>query len=35
MFHPDKYDSTTNEMPKFEAQEHFKLLNNAYEFLRT
>ena len=34
-YHPDKYNSTTNKMSKSEAQEHFKLLNNAYEFLRT
>ena len=34
-YHPDKYNSTTNKMSKSEAQEHFKLLNNAYKFLRT
>ena len=34
-YHPDKYNSTTKKIPKSEAQEHFKLLNNAYEFLRT
>ena len=32
IYHPDKY-VTTNEMTKMEAQEHFKLINNAYEFL--
>ena len=35
IYHPDKYDPKTNEMSKFEAEEHFKLLNNAYEYLRT
>jgi len=35
IYHPDKYDPMTNEMSKMEAQEHFKLINNAYEFLRT
>ena len=35
IYHPDKYDPTTNEMSKFEAQEHFKLLINAYEYLHT
>ena len=34
-YHPDKYNSTTNKISKSEAQEHFKLLNNSYEFLRT
>ena len=34
-YHPDKYNSTTDKMSKSEAQEHFKLLNNAYESLRT
>ena len=34
-YHPDKYNSTMNKISKSEAQEHFKLLNNAYEFLRT
>ena len=34
IYHPDKYDPTTNEMSKFEAQEHFKLINNACEYLR-
>ena len=35
IYHPDKYDPTTNKMSKSEAQEHFKLINNAYEYLRT
>ena len=35
IYHPDKYDPTANEMSMFEAQEHFKLINNAYEYLRT
>ena len=35
IYHPDKYDPTKNEMSKFEAQEHFKLINNAYEYLCT
>ena len=33
IYHLDKYDPTTNEMSKLEAQEHFKLLNNAYKYL--
>ena len=35
IFHPDKYDSTTTTMSKEQAQEHFKHINNADEFLRT
>ena len=35
IYHPDKYDSSTNPTTKTESQEHFKLINNAYEFLRT
>ena len=33
IYHPDKYDGATNAMAKEQAQEHFKLINNAYEFL--
>ena len=29
-YHPDKYDPTANEISMFEAQEHFKLINNTY-----
>ena len=35
IYHPDKYDPTKNKISKYEAQEHFKLINNAYEFLCT
>jgi hypothetical protein len=35
IYHPDKYDPTITEMSMFEAQEHFKQINNAYEYLRT
>ena len=35
IYHPDKYDGSTNPMTKTESQEHFKLINNAYEYLRT
>ena len=35
IYHPDKYDGSTNPMTKEQSQEHFKLINNAYEFLRT
>ena len=35
IYHPDKFDPTTTEMSMFEAQEHFKQINNAYEYLRT
>ena len=31
IYHPDKYDPTANEISIFEAQEHFKLINNTYE----
>ena len=34
IYHPDKYDGSTNSMSKMESQEHFKLINNAYEYLR-
>ena len=34
IFHPDKYDSTTTSLTKSEAEEHFKQLNNVYEYLR-
>ena len=38
-YHPDKYHLTTNtvssEMTELEAQVHFQLISNAYEFLRT
>ena len=33
IYHPDKYDCLTNSMTSHEAQEHFKHLNNAYEFI--
>ena len=33
VYPPDKYNPTTNKMSKFQSQEHFKLLNNAYEYL--
>ena len=35
IYHPDKYDPTTNKMSESEAQEHFKLINNAYKYLLT
>ena len=35
IYHPDKFNPATNPMTQYEAQEHFKLVNNAYEFLRT
>ena len=35
IYHPDKYNPTNRPMMQFEAQEHFKVVNNAYEFLRT
>ena len=35
IYHPEKYDPTTNKMSKSEAQEHFKPINNAYKYLRT
>ena len=35
IYHPGKYDPTTKKMSKSEAQEHFKLINNAYEYLCT
>ena len=31
IYHPDKYNPTTNKISKSEAQEHFKLINNAYK----
>ena len=34
-YYTDKYDPTTNELSKMEAQEQFKLINSAFEFLRT
>ena len=34
IYHPDKYDRSTNPTTKTESQEHFKLINNAYKFLR-
>ena len=34
IYHPDKYDPTTNEMSRFEAQEQFKPLKNVYKYLR-
>ena len=35
IYHPDKYDPTTNKMSKSEAQENFKLINKTYEYLCT
>ena len=35
IYHHDKYDGSTNLTTKMESQEHFKLINNTYEFLRT
>ena len=35
IYHPDKYDGSTNSMTKDQAQEHFKTINNAYKLLRT
>ena len=35
IYHPDKYDPTTNKMSMFEALEHFKLITNAYKYLHT
>ena len=34
IYHPDKYDSSTNFMTKEHLQDYFKLINNAYEYLR-
>ena len=34
IYHPDKFSSTNTTMSKEEAQEHFKLVNNVYEYLR-
>ena len=31
IYHPDKYDAIVNKMSMFEAQEHFKQINNAYK----
>ena len=33
IYHPDKFDPTTTEMSKFEAQQHFKQINNTYKYL--
>ena len=35
IYHPDKYDGRANPTTKKESKEHFKLINNTYEFLRT
>ena len=35
IYHPNKYNGTKNPTTKTESQEHFKLINNAYEYLRT
>ena len=35
IYHPDKYDPTTNKMSKSEAQGHLKLIKSVYEYLRT
>ena len=38
-YHPDKYDMSSNEvseeMTRLEAQQHFQMISNAYEYLRT
>ena len=38
-YHPDKYGLASNdvstEMSSIEAQQHFQLISNAYEYLRT
>ena len=38
-YHPDKYDAPSNEvsteMTRLEAQQHFQMISNAYEYLRT
>ena len=33
-YHPDKHNPTSTNMTSTEAEEFFKLINNAYEFLR-
>ena len=35
IYHPDKYDQTSTQMTPRQSEEHFKLINNAYEFLRS
>ena len=35
IYHPDKFDPTTTEISMFKVQEHFKQINNAYEYLWT
>ena len=34
IYHPDKFDRTSTRGSINQAEEHFKLLNNAYEYLR-
>ena len=34
IYHPDKYDQTSTQMTPRQSEEHFKLINNAYEFLQ-
>ena len=34
VYHPDKYDQTSTQMTSRQSEEHFKLINNAYEYLR-
>ena len=34
IYHPDKYDQTSTQMTPRQSKEHFKLINNAYEFLQ-
>ena len=38
-YHPDKYDMSSNEVSEemtwLEAQQHFQMISNAYEYLRT
>ena len=34
IYHPDKCNQTSTQMTPRQSKEHFKLINNAYEFLR-
>ena len=38
-YHPDKYNMSSNEvseeMTRLEAQQHFQMISNTYEYLRT
>ena len=34
IYHPDKYNQTSTQMTPRQSEEHFKLINNAYKFMR-